>query len=63
MKYSINYKNASGVTDHTEFLAFDGDDEASAHARKDLPQHALIEVWKGDQLLERLEQPAKGART
>ncbi len=62
MKYSISYKDASGVTLRSEYLDFDADEEASAFARKDASQNALIEVWKGNHLLVRLEQAGKGVR-
>ena len=60
MNYSISYKDAAGITLRSEFLEFDADEAASAFAKRDLAQSALIEVWKGDHLLIRLEQPAKG---
>lgn len=62
MKYSISYKDAAGITTRSECLQFDTDEDASAFAKQDLPKNALIEVWKGDKLLVRLEQTAKGVR-
>lgn len=63
MNYSISYKDAAGITLRSECLPFGGDEEASAFARKDLSKTALIEVWKGEHLVVRLEQPAAAART
>lgn len=61
MNYSISYKDAAGITLRSEHIAFAGDEEASLHAKNDLATNALIEVWKGDQLVARLEQSRKGA--
>jgi hypothetical protein len=60
MKYSILYKDALGVTGRSEFIPFDVDAEAAAYARAALPQNALIEVWKGDGLVVRLERGGAG---
>ncbi|HVV32011.1 MAG TPA: hypothetical protein VHC73_02190 [Vitreimonas sp.] len=62
MKYSISYKDAAGITTRSECLPFDTDEDASAFVKQDLSKTALIEVWKGDHLLVRLEQAAKGVR-
>jgi hypothetical protein len=62
MKYSISYKDAAGITTRSECLQFDADEDASAFAKQDLSKNALIEVWKDDHLVVRLEPTAKGAR-
>lgn len=54
MNYSIQYKNARGITARSEFLPFATDIEAIAHGRAGSGRDAIIEVWKGDQLLVRL---------
>jgi hypothetical protein len=63
MKYSISYKNTAGITLRSECLTFGGDEEALAFAKNDLAATALIEVWKGDDLLARLDHAAKGVRS
>lgn len=54
LNYSIQYKNASGVTARSEFLPFATDIEAVEHGREGSGRNAIVEVWKGDQLLVRL---------
>ena len=56
MNYSIASKDASGVTAHTEFLPFDDDDAATQFARTEHAKYPLVEVWKNDQLVLRLER-------
>ena len=54
MHYSIQYKNARGITARSEFLAFATDDEAMEHGREGSGRDAIVEVWKDDRLLVRL---------
>jgi hypothetical protein len=54
LNYSIQYKNARGITARSEFLPFDTDAEAVEHGRKGSGRDAIVEVWKGDELLVRL---------
>lgn len=54
LKYSIQYKNGRGLTSHSEFLSFETDLEAIAHGRSGSGRDAIIEVWKGENLLVRL---------
>lgn len=53
MNYSVKYLNASGITERSEFLPFDSDADANAHAQIELPRHFIVEVWKGDALVRR----------
>jgi hypothetical protein len=53
MNYSIRYQDDHGITERSEFLAFESDADAVAHAKADAPRHAIVEIWKGDQLLSR----------
>lgn len=53
MNYSVKYLNDSGITERSEFLPFDSDADASAHAQIELPRHFIVEVWKGDVLIRR----------
>jgi hypothetical protein len=53
MNYSIRYQNDKGITERSEFLAFDSDGAATDHARIDAPRHSIVEIWKGDVLLAR----------
>ena len=60
MKYSIQYKNAGGLTGRTEFLPFETDAAAEAYGREGSLGDAIVEVWQGDHLVVRLladEQP------
>lgn len=54
MKYSIQYKNAGGITARSEMLSFETDLEAMDHGRTGSGHNAIVEVWKNDQLLVRL---------
>lgn len=65
LNYSIQYKNARGLTARSEYLPFTTDHEAIAHGRAGSGRDAIIEVWKGDHLLVRLfgidkRQPTTG---
>lgn len=53
MNYSVKYLNASGITERSEFLPFDSDADANAHAQIELPHHFIVEVWKGNALVRR----------
>lgn len=53
MNYSIRYQGESGITDRSEFLAFDSDDAAADHAQLAGARHFIVEIWKGDTLLSR----------
>lgn len=54
MNYSIQYKDARGITARSEFLPFDTDADALAYGRNGAAKEAIVEVWKGDHLLVRL---------
>ena len=54
MNYSIQYKDARGLTARSEFLPFDTDDDALGYGREGASSNAIVEVWKGDDLLARL---------
>lgn len=54
MNYSIQYKNARGITARSEFLPFATDADAMEHGREGSGRDAIVEVWKGDHLLVRL---------
>jgi hypothetical protein len=54
MNYSICSLDEGGRTQHTQFGPYDNDAAALAQARVDLAESAIVEVWKGDHLLERL---------
>lgn len=59
MNYSIRYKSAKGITTWSEFLPFATDGEAKTYATGALPGSTMIEVWKGDDLLVRLQANQK----
>lgn len=59
MNYSIRYLNERGITERSEFLPFDTDAAAGAHAHSDLSRHFIVEVWKGDNLLTRTFRDAR----
>ena len=54
LNYSIQYKNARGITARSEFLPFATDADAMEHGREGSARDAIVEVWKGDHLLVRL---------
>ena len=54
MNYSIQYKDAGGITARSEFLPFETDLEAMDHGRAGSGGDAIVEVWKGEHLLVRL---------
>jgi hypothetical protein len=54
VNYSIQYKNARGITARSEVRPFETDADAMAHGREGSGRDAIVEVWKGDQLLVRL---------
>jgi len=56
MKYSMSFKTGDGVTVRSEVVMFESDEEALAHARSEAGKSAIVETWKGDNLLIRLEQ-------
>ncbi len=58
MNYSIRYMNEKGVTERSEFLAFETDAAASDHAKADSRRHSIVEVWKQDSLLSRMFRDA-----
>lgn len=53
MNYSIRYLNEGGITERSEFLALDSDTDATDHAKRELPRHFIVEVWKEDNLVSR----------
>lgn len=59
MNYSIRYKDAKGITSRSEFLPFATDGEAQSYATVELPNCGTVEVWKGDDLLVRLQGDGK----
>ncbi len=63
MNYSIWYKDASGVTQRSDCIRFDSDDDAARRAGSELHGNAIIEVWKGDHLLTRLFRDNPGEST
>ncbi|WP_395646627.1 hypothetical protein [Terricaulis sp.] len=54
MKYSICFLDASGRTVRSEVMPLAGDAAAARFAIAQLPQRAIIEVWKEYGLLTRL---------
>jgi hypothetical protein len=62
MHYLLKYISKGGITERSEFLPFETDAEANAHARLELPRHFIVEVWKADALLTRtLRDPPEAA--
>ncbi len=53
MNYSIRYLSEGGITERSEFLALDSDAEANSHAKLEMAQHFIVEVWKDENLLSR----------
>lgn len=60
MHYSICFKNDAGHTQRSEFTRFKTDDDAIGYGRKSSRDAAIVEVWKGDHLLVRLEDADTG---
>lgn len=58
MHYSISFKNGAGHTQRSEFTRFKTDDDAIGYGRKSSRETAIVEVWKGNHLLARLEGKA-----
>jgi len=58
VNYSFSYKNVAGLTQHSEFIAFDDDRAAIAHGKLDADANAIVEIWKNDNLLLRLTRGA-----
>ena len=56
MHYSICFKNDHGHTQRSEYTRFKTDADAIGYGRRSTREAAMIEVWKGDHLLVRLEQ-------
>ena len=54
MNYSIRYMNERGITERSEFLAFETDSAAKDHALIDSRRHFIVEIWKGDNLVNRI---------
>ena len=59
MNYSIRYQNDKGITERSEFLAFETDVAATDHAKIDLARHSIVEIWKGNELLSRTFRDAR----
>ncbi len=59
MHYSICFKNDAGHTQRSEFTPFETDNDAIAYGRLSRLETAIVEVWKGDHLLVRLERTGK----
>lgn len=55
MNYSICFKNDAGQTQRSEFTPFDTDKDAVVYGRESRADTSIVEVWKGDCLLVRLE--------
>ena len=55
MHYSICFKNGAGHTQRSEYTRFKTDSDAIVYGRKSSRETAIVEVWKGDHLLVRLE--------
>jgi hypothetical protein len=53
MNYSIRYMNERGITERSEFLAFESDGEAKEHSLIDGRRHFIVEIWKGENLVNR----------
>ena len=53
MNYSIRDKNDNGITERSEFLAFESDAGAAEHAQIGSGRHFIVEIWKGEALLSR----------
>jgi hypothetical protein len=54
LNYSIQYKNARGVTSRSEVLPFETDFAAMDHGRASSLRDAIVEIWRGDHLVARL---------
>jgi hypothetical protein len=61
MHYSICFKNSAGHTQRSEFTRFKTDDDAVGYGRKGTRESAIVDVWKGNHLLARLEGNAAEA--
>ena len=63
MKYPISFRAGDGVTVRSEVMLFQSDEEALAYGKAEASKSAIVEVWKGDDLLIRLDQSkTTGAR-
>ncbi len=54
--YSVRYLDALGRTQRTEFLPFENNKEAVDFARIGIVANAVVEVWKENDLIDRLYQ-------
>lgn len=61
MFYSICFKNDRGHIQRSEYTRFKTDDDAMIYGRKSTRETAIVEVWKGDHLLVRLDGGALDA--
>ena len=52
--YSICYLDAAGRTESSDFLPFNDNRSATDFARIGMIGHAIVEVWKNTDLVERL---------
>ena len=58
MHYSICFKDGAGHTRRSEFTLFKTDGDAIGYGHDSTDEAAIVEVWKGDHLLVRLEDNA-----
>ncbi len=56
--YSICYLDSQGRTESTQFLPFEDHTAAAAYARIGVIRSAIVEVWKGENLITRLYHDA-----
>ena len=55
MHYSICFKNDRGLTQRSEYTRIKTDNDAIVYGRKSTADAAIVEVWRGNDLLIRLE--------
>jgi len=60
--YSICYLDSEGLTQNSEFLPFEDKRTAVDFARIGLVRSAIVEVWKDNDLVERLYRDPPPAR-
>jgi hypothetical protein len=55
MHYAVCYRNGAGHIQRSEYTRFKTDADALSYGRRGCREAAVVEVWKGNDLLARLQ--------